>query len=188
MVYTSKEKVEIIKCWYETKSFVLVRRKFYYTNDVHFRKGPSKVAITRIIRQFENKHSLESNHGYKYGRKPVIKQNANNIEQVRVSVQETPKLSLRRRCQELNMSKTTMLTIMKSLEFCSFIIFVRHKLTDQDKIRRHQMCNWLSEKLERTPDWIQNVWFSDEAHFHLNGAVNNHNNIFWGKSKPTEIT
>ena len=46
------------------------------------------------------------------------------------------------------------------------------------------MCEWFHKQMEDHPDWIQNVWFSDEAHFHLNGAVNNHNNVFWGSEKP----
>ena len=50
------------------------------------------------------------------------------------------------------------------------------------------MCDWISQKLERTPSWINHIWFSDEAHFHLNSAVNNHNNIFWGSDLPEEIT
>ena len=36
--------------------------------------------------------------------------------------------------------------------------------------------------------WLDNVWFTDEAHFHQNGAVNNHNNIFWGTSLPEETS
>ena len=50
------------------------------------------------------------------------------------------------------------------------------------------MCEWLGENLEARPGWINHIWFSDEAHFHLNGAVNNHNNIFWGSEPPEEIT
>ena len=30
--------------------------------------------------------------------------------------------------------------------------------------RRRVMCEWLSQKLERTPGWINHIWFSDEAH------------------------
>jgi len=29
------------------------------------------------------------------------------------------------------------------------------------------------------PDFLDNVWFSDEAHFLLSGHVNSKNNIFW---------
>ena len=50
------------------------------------------------------------------------------------------------------------------------------------------MCNWLSDRMEWYPNWINLLWFSDEAHFHLNDAINNHNNnIFWG-TEPPEIT
>ena len=49
------------------------------------------------------------------------------------------------------------------------------------------MCPWIVDRLEQIPNWINHVWFNDETHFHLNGAVNNHNNIFWGTS-PTDKT
>ena len=32
-----------------------------------------------------------------------------------------------------------------------------------------------------------NMYWYRCSHFHLNGAVNNHNNIFWGSSPPEEI-
>ena len=50
------------------------------------------------------------------------------------------------------------------------------------------MCQWLIDRLETQPGWIDDIWFTDEAHFHLHGAVNNHNNIFWGTSPPEEIS
>ena len=50
------------------------------------------------------------------------------------------------------------------------------------------MCNWLSDRMERYLNRINLIWFSDEAHFHLNDAINNHNNIFWGAEPPERIT
>ena len=34
------------------------------------------------------------------------------------------------------------------------------------------------------PDFLDNVWFSDEAHFLLSVHVNSKNNIFWGSTPP----
>ena len=34
------------------------------------------------------------------------------------------------------------------------------------------------------PDFFDNVWFSDEAHFLLSGHVNSKNNIFWDNTPP----
>ena len=50
------------------------------------------------------------------------------------------------------------------------------------------MWEWFNDKLEQTPSWLSTIWFSDEAQFHLNGAVNNHNNIFWGEQAPGVIS
>ena len=36
-------------------------------------------------------------------------------------------------------------------------------------------------------NWI-GKWFTDEAHFHLNGAVNHHNPVYWRDERPEEIT
>jgi len=40
------------------------------------------------------------------------------------------------------------------------------------------MFDGFSDWMERYPNWITSFWFSDEAHFHFNGAINNHNNNF----------
>ena len=50
------------------------------------------------------------------------------------------------------------------------------------------ICAIASQRMELYPNWINLIWFSDEAHFHLNSAINNHNNIFWGAEPPEEIT
>ena len=41
--------------------------------------------------------------------------------------------------------------------------------------------------MEEDEDWIDNVWFSDEAHFHLDGHVNSKNCVFWGTQPPQEV-
>ena len=77
---------------------------------------------------------------------------------------------------------------MKELKLFQYIISIRHKLSQDDMRSRLDMCNWFSDRMERYPNWINLIWFSDEAHFHLNGAINNHNNIFLGAEPPEEIT
>ncbi|GFN94309.1 transposable element tc3 transposase [Plakobranchus ocellatus] len=43
------------------------------------------------------------------------------------------------------------------------------------------MCEWFCNVLE---NFLENVWFSDEAHFLLSGHVNSKNNVFWGSKVP----
>ena len=46
------------------------------------------------------------------------------------------------------------------------------------------MCQWFCDKIDAVPDFLDNVWFSNEAHFLLSGHVNFKNNIFWGSTPP----
>ena len=49
------------------------------------------------------------------------------------------------------------------------------------------MCNRVAERMDRFQNWIDRVWFSDEVHFHLNGAVDHHYNVYWEDERPEEI-
>ena len=87
------------------------------------------------------------------------------------------------------MSPATLLRVMrKDLKLFPFRISTHHVLPQQDKEKKIEMCKWLIEKLEQTLNWLNHIWFSDEAHFYLNGAVNNHNEVFWGESRLEEIS
>ena len=61
------------------------------------------------------------------------------------------------------------------------------KLTAQNKLAPVGMCNWFNNKLEEDEDWINNFWFSDEAHFHLDDYANSKNCVFWGTELPQEV-
>ena len=49
--------------------------------------------------------------------------------------------------------------------------------------KRVEMCQWFESKIEI----LQNVWFSDEAHFSPSGHVNSKNSVFWGSQAPQEV-
>ena len=50
--------------------------------------------------------------------------------------------------------------------------------------KRVIMCQWFCDKTDAVPNFLDNVWCSDEAHFLLSGHVNSKNNIFWGSTPP----
>ena len=53
--------------------------------------------------------------------------------------------------------------------------------------KRVEMCQWFESKIEENPDFFQNVWFSDKAHFSLSGHVNSKNFVLWGSQAPDEV-
>ena len=98
------------------------------------------------------------------------------------SVEQSPKRSLRKRSQNLNVSLTTCWRLLKmDLDVFPYRIQVSQLLTENDKIRRKAMCAALLRKIETNHSFLSHLWTSDEAHFHLHGAVNSKNNIFWGR-------
>ncbi|XP_076041907.1 histone-lysine N-methyltransferase SETMAR-like [Oratosquilla oratoria] len=121
------------------------------------------------------------------GAKPIL--TPEKRRETKDSVVRSPKKSYRRRAQELSLSPTTLLRSMRNdLKLFPYRISTYHVLKDEDKTRRIEISEWLDEKLERSPGWLNNIWFSDEAHYHLNGTVNNHNNVFWGEEPPEEMS
>lgn len=189
MVFTAEQKIKIVQLWYETKSYVMVRRRFCREFSIRSHYSPKNNIIHRFVNHFETKGTVHNTHKGNSGRPAAVTRNQANIDAVRESSLNSPKKSHRRRSQELGLSASSVFRIMKrELKLYPYIITVHHKLKAEDMQRRRVMCEWLSQKLERTPGWINHIWFSDEAHFHINGAINNHNNIFWGSQRPDEVT
>ena len=92
------------------------------------------------------------------------------------------------RSQELGISLTSLQRMLrKDLTKFPYKISTSYKLTDTNKHGRTEMCNRVAERMDSFQNWIDRVWFTDEARFHLNGAVNHHNNVSWGDERPEEI-
>lgn len=53
------------------------------------------------------------------------------------------------------------------------------RLYDAGKAKRVDFCGDFKPFLEDNPAVSQSIWFSDEAHFHLNGYVNKQNMHVW---------
>ena len=106
-------------------------------------------------------------------------------QSVRDSVVRSPGKSLRRRSQELGINRESVRRILiADLNMNPYRIQIKQKLTPDDMKKRVIMCHWFCDKIDAEPDSLDNVWFSDEAHFLLSGHVNSKNNVFWGTTLP----
>lgn len=188
MRFTTLQRSKIVIWYTETKSPLQVQRKFCATFDTRMKDAPSKKTILQLVKKFETHGTILNRHIGNSGRKKTAR-SEENIATVRESVLRSPKKSLRRRSQELNLSVTAVYRILRSdLKCYPYCIQIKQTLTESDKLLRVQMCEWLIGKMEDDNEWIDNVWFSDEAHFQLNGVVNSHNARYWGTENPHEVT
>lgn len=99
------------------------------------------------------------------GRKRTSRTQA-NIDAVRTSVGRSPQKSLRRRSQQLRVPRESLMrALISDLHLHPYKIQIKQTLTDQDKAKRVEMCEWFSDAIEENPDFLGDVWFADEAHF-----------------------
>ena len=110
--------------------------------------------------------------------RPKSSRAPSKVAAVRDSVVRSLGKSLRRRSQELGINREYVRRILiTDLNMYPYRIQIKQKLTPDDMKKRVIMCHWFCDKIDAVPDFLDNVWFSDEAHFLLSGHVNSKNNL-----------
>lgn len=108
-----------------------------------------------------------------------------NVDRVRVSVEESPRRSTRKRAQALGISRRSLQTILaKHLKFHPYKIVVVQRLLPTDNVQR---VTFSERMLDILRDELSIVITSDEAHFHLDGNVNKQNCRYWASDNPREL-
>ena len=95
---------------------------------------------------------------------------------MRHSVGISPKNSITKRSQEIGLCCVSVHRILKmDLQHYPYRIQIEQALTSKNMEKHVEMCQWFESKIEIEPDFLNNVWFSDKAHFSLFGHVNSKN-------------
>ena len=190
MSWSTKEKTFCVEAYFTNKSYVIVqadfRRKFWCHH------APSKSRIFDWVQKFREYGTVQNlnSKGLRdtYSGRRVSARTERNIDAVRDSVGRSPKKSLQRRSQELGISRESLRHILKSdLHLYPYKIQIKQKLTEADMEKRVTMCEWFCDTIEDNPDFLDHVWFSDEAHFLLSGHVNSKNNVYWGTTALEDV-
>ncbi len=191
MPWTVREKTFSVEAYLETKSVTTAQARF--RKEYKSRHYPCKSIILKWTQKFRKKGTVLNLNSKSVDRdthsgRPASARTPEKIDAVRDSVARSPKKSLRRRSQDLGIPRESMRRILlKDLRLYPYRIQVKHKLTQADMDKRVVMCQWFCDEIEDNPDLLDDVWFSDEAHFLLSGHVNSKNNIFWGTAAPEDV-
>ncbi|KAI4470518.1 transposable element tc3 transposase-like protein [Holotrichia oblita] len=97
------------------------------------------------------------------------------------SVEEHPKLSLRARSSNLNISKSQLQRIYKSNKVKAFKPQFMYTIEAGDADRRLLFCLTIGEKCNEERNFYKNVVFSDEVTFSTNGGFSSQN---WSTEHP----
>ena len=107
-----KQKTKVVALWYETKSYVDIRWRFCWENDLRTRDGPTDFAIQRIVKHFEHKGTVHNQSKGNSGRPASVTKSQANIEAVWDSAVDSPKKSHRQRSWELGIKPTSVWHIL----------------------------------------------------------------------------
>ena len=96
-------------------------------------------------------------------------------------MQEDPETSIRRRAQQLGLSKSSP---NQFLESDPHLFPYKKHLTQELMLTIKNVWNISKSLHNKIPDFASKLFMSDEAHFELNGTVNKQNCRFWGIANP----
>lgn len=181
--WSGEQRAFAIKSYYKNNDCVVAAQRQFRIHFVIPRHGsvPSAHAIKSWIHKFEET-GIPNKTKHRGPNKTV--RTPENIARVRASIERSPKRSVRKRAQALRLCKTSLLRILhKDLNLHPYKIQIVQALKPTDYPARLHFSEIM---LTRGID-IHNLWFSDEAHFHLSGYTNKQNCRYWAPENPQEL-
>ena len=139
--------------------------------------------IKAIVDKFNRTGSVEDDNKARTGRKRSATSDGKG-EELGASLIRSPQNSLRRLSLDLEISNSSVERLMHKRNLKPFIPRLFHVLHDGDDDRRMEFSETLLEMVSKNSDLLDNIWWSDEACFKLNGHINRHNCVYWATENP----
>ena len=183
--YAPDEKAKLVKFYFETKSIVLTQRK--WRKFFKARKAPSRSIILNTVERFLANGSVEQQKQGRSGPKRTKRTPAAALK-ARQIMTSNPKTTMKQLALQLDCSYSTAQRMARTdLKLFPYKISIHQSLKECDRDARKRYCAWFSRKCNGSARFLNNIWFSDECHFHLNGQVCSQNNRYWGTDPPQEV-
>ncbi|CAF0945368.1 unnamed protein product [Rotaria sordida] len=175
---STSERIEIVKWYAMYQNAGEIARQFQQCYD---RTPPTRKNILNLVRKFDETGSVEdeSRSG-----SPRSVSTDENKERVRAAFEESPGTSLRRASLDLNLSKSSLQRMMKKLGLKPYHPQLLHALSDDDLDRRCEFADIFLKLVAEDSSFPDQIVWTDEATFKLNGYVNRHNCVYYATENP----
>src|SRR6266480_2859025 len=182
-MYSYDQKHFIIEEWYKTRSVIAIRRCYKIKYGLkHMRDCPSRHMIRNLIKKFETKHVIANQTGLK---KTCKIRTLANVNTLGIIIASEPKLSIRKLSQSTKISIRSVRRILKKdLKAFPYKRQSCEKINNADKLKRLQFAYQFKKMFQSNPKLLENMWFSDEAYFTLDEAINKQNQRYWAVENP----
>lgn len=180
MMATLREKSQCVMWLHETKSPKTVQRRFL-TN--FGRPSPDVKTIKNWYSKFMDTGSVKDRP--RTGRTRVTDA---SVEEVRQTVDTSPRKSTRAISTDIGIPKSTVHKILrKQLSLFPYKLQIHQALHPGDRELRFAFGQEMEERIVGDTDFLQRICFSDESTFHTSGKVNRHNVRIWGSEPPNNM-
>ncbi|GBM08148.1 hypothetical protein AVEN_214478-1 [Araneus ventricosus] len=147
-------------------------------------KGPDAKTIRKLFAKFERTGSVDDNPVGNVGPRQTAV-TPENVAKVSGIVQQNPKNTIRRIASEIGLKRSSTKKISRnSLRMFPYKIQRRQAIPRKAVRQRFDFANEILTMIDNEGFDVGCIWFTDEAHFHLNGFVNKQNWRFWGSENP----
>ncbi|GBM80833.1 hypothetical protein AVEN_219580-1 [Araneus ventricosus] len=146
--------------------------------------GHDAKTIRKLFAKFERTGSVDDNRVGNVGPKQTVV-TPENVAQVSGIVQQNPRNTVRRIASETGLKRSITQKILRnSLRMFPYKIQSPQAIPIKAARQRFDFANEILTMIDNEGFGVGCIWFTDEAHFHLNGFVNKQNWIFWGSENP----
>lgn len=181
--WTGEHRGYAVKAYYQNgESFVQTRRAFRrHFNIPRNQPVPTDNAIRTWITNLEQTGSTSKKRG---GSVKTVR-TPQNIAAVREAVVRSPRRSTKQHALRIGISDSSVRRILhKDLNFHPYKLQIVQCLKPNDYQQRILFCETMLRMFQENDDQVNNLWMSDEAHFHLSGFVNKQNFRYWAEENP----
>lgn len=149
-------------------------------NNLHPERPPiNQSTVSRIEKKFR-----EHGHVRDLPRTGRPKVNEDDRLNVMLDFHENPHKSSRAVAADHNVCQSSVSRVMKKHKWHPYKVVLVQELNEDDPDRRLQFSETMVDLLENGPLLLNNILFSDEASFYLNGTVNKQNCRYWAPTNP----
>ena len=142
---------------------------------------PSPNTVNELVKKFKNTGSVADAH--RCGR-PKTASDVDTTTDVLAMFNRSLVKSIHRTSEESHVSKSSIHRILHQQSFHAFKIPSIQDLNDDDYDRRTEFAQGAKDQVFQDETFPQQIIFSDEVTFHLNGHVNRHNCRYWSDNNP----
>lgn len=177
-IYTTEEKVHIVKWFYISSSVEEVIGRFVFT--FQDRPVPCATTVRNIVHKFEQTGCIAAcrNCDNKEGAEKVIPDKEINIC---AAVETSEPCSSRNIAEQVGCNARTVRRVLKKHGYKSYKISTTQEIFPADCNRRLEFCEAVRERADRNNLFLENILFSDESSFPLHGYHNPSIVRYWSR-------